>query len=147
MSPKEQQLEYRTVSYLVSALANICEAPPNRIVDALTGLLWDEEEAGQIKVANMPSASSPVYEEAKAPSLEAAYEMGAKGGQAEDAERHAFEAWMRGHCWALCAIWTGTHYRGENETLGQIDPHAMRTRELWAAWRDRAALLADTPPR
>lgn len=50
---KQQQREYRTVSYLVSTLANICSASPNQIIDALTGLLWDEEEAGQIKVANM----------------------------------------------------------------------------------------------
>lgn len=54
MTEKEQQREYRTVSYLCSTLANICSAPPNMVIDALTGLLWDEEEAGQIKVANMP---------------------------------------------------------------------------------------------
>jgi hypothetical protein len=50
---KDQQREYRTVSYLVSALANICAAPPNKIIDLLTGYLWDEEEAGEIKMANM----------------------------------------------------------------------------------------------
>jgi hypothetical protein len=50
---KDQQCEYRTVSYLVSALANICAAPPNKIIDLLTGYLWDEEEAGEIKIANM----------------------------------------------------------------------------------------------
>ncbi len=55
MTEQEQQREYRTVSYLVSTLANICAASPNMIIDALTGLLWDEEEAGQIKEANMPS--------------------------------------------------------------------------------------------
>jgi hypothetical protein len=54
MTEKEQQLEYRTVSYLVSMLANICVASPNQIIDALTGFLWDEEEAGHIKVANTP---------------------------------------------------------------------------------------------
>lgn len=48
-----QQREYRTVSYLVSTLANICCASPNMIIDALTGILWDEEEAGHIKVANI----------------------------------------------------------------------------------------------
>ena len=52
MTEKEQQQEYRTVSYLVSTLANICEASPNQIIDRLTGLLWDEEEAGSIKQAN-----------------------------------------------------------------------------------------------
>lgn len=54
MTEQEQQNEYRTVSYLVSALANICKASPNQVIDQLTGLLWDEEEAGEIKVANMP---------------------------------------------------------------------------------------------
>ena len=54
MTEKEQQTEYRTVSYLCSTLANICASPPNMVIDALTGLLWDEEEAGEIKRANMP---------------------------------------------------------------------------------------------
>ena len=53
MTEQEQQREYRTVSYLVSTLANICAASPNMVIDALTGLLWDDEEAGQIKEANM----------------------------------------------------------------------------------------------
>jgi hypothetical protein len=50
---KDQEREYRTVSYLVSTLANICAAPPNKIIDLLTGYLWDEEEANEIKKANM----------------------------------------------------------------------------------------------
>lgn len=53
MTESEQQREYRTVSYLCSTLANICAAPPNMVIDALTGFLWDEEEAGKIKSANM----------------------------------------------------------------------------------------------
>lgn len=75
-----------------------------------------------------------------APSIKDAHEMGATGGQADDAERLAFEAWMRGHCWALCATWRGTHYRADDEVDGNVNLRAMRTRELWAAWRDRAAL-------
>jgi hypothetical protein len=83
-----------------------------------------------------------------APSVEAAYEMGAKGGQGCDAERLAFEAWMRGHCWALCATWSGTGYRSDAEQGGQLCPWALRTRQLWAAWRDRAALARqNTEPR
>lgn len=66
--------------------------------------------------------------------------MGAFGGPAHDGERLAFEAWMAGHCWALCATWTGTQYRSDAEQGGDVDPRAMRTRQLWAAWRDRAAL-------
>ena len=77
-----------------------------------------------------------------APSEEAAAEMGANGSHAVEAERLAFEAWMRGHCWKLGAKWTGTEYRSAFEKGGMVDMHAMRTRELWAAWRDRAALAA-----
>lgn len=52
MNETEQQREYRTVSYLITAIANICLASPNQIIDRLTGLLWDEDEADMIKRAN-----------------------------------------------------------------------------------------------
>ncbi|MCG8991786.1 hypothetical protein LH427_01975 [Laribacter hongkongensis] len=77
-----------------------------------------------------------------APTIEAAREIGAKGGEANDAERLAFEAWMAGHCWSISAAWNGTSYVSPSETVGYVCPHAMRTRQLWAAWRDRAALAA-----
>ncbi|MCG9105600.1 hypothetical protein LH433_02365 [Laribacter hongkongensis] len=77
-----------------------------------------------------------------APTIEAAREIGAKGGEANDAERLAFEAWMAGHCWSISATWNGTSYVSPSETVGYVCPHAMRTRQLWAAWRDRAALAA-----
>lgn len=76
----------------------------------------------------------------KAPSIEAAYAMGQTGGPAVESERQAFEAWMRGHCWALMATWDGATYRGEGESSTYYCPHAMEVRRLWAAWRDRAAL-------
>ena len=47
---------------------------------------------------------------------------------------------MRGHCWALSATWRGTQYKSDAEEGGDLDPRAMATRRLWAAWRDRAAL-------
>lgn len=80
-----------------------------------------------------------------APTVEAARRMGKLGAEAsgvphDEAERLAFEAWMAGHCWALCATWRGTQYRSDDEVGGDVNPHAMRTRQLWAAWRDRAAL-------
>jgi len=75
-----------------------------------------------------------------APSTNAATAMGATGGPVVEAERLAFEAWMRGHCWALTAAWDGSTYRGTAEHGGYICPHAMQIRQLWAAWRDRAAL-------
>lgn len=76
------------------------------------------------------------------PSIEAAYAIGAKGGSVVDAERLAFESWMAGHCWALCAAWDGSGYRCESEQAGHFSPAAGMTRRLWAAWRDRAALAA-----
>jgi hypothetical protein len=76
------------------------------------------------------------------PSVEAAYEMGTKGSPAVEAERLAFEAWMRGHCWALRAEWKNGGYLGSSEEGGNVCPHAIRTRQLWAAWRDRAALAS-----
>lgn len=82
-----------------------------------------------------------------APTTEAAHEMGAKGAQShDDAERLAFEAWMRGHCWALCAVWEDGGYRGTAEHGENICQKAMSTRRLWAAWRDRAALGAQPKP-
>lgn len=81
----------------------------------------------------------------EAPSIEAAYEMGAKGSPAVETERLAFEAWVRGHCWSLSADWDGKGYRGKEEGGSYICPWAMQTRRMWAAWRDRAA-LTPTPP-
>ena len=78
--------------------------------------------------------------EHKAPSVEAARKMGETGGLVVEEERLAFEAWMAGHCWGLGATWNGLGYVGNAERGDYVDQWAMRTRELWAAWRDRAAL-------
>lgn len=77
---------------------------------------------------------------------QAAHDMGAQGAPASEHERLLFEAWMRGHCWALCAQWDGAGYRGSAENGGYVCPRAMNTRQLWAAWRDRAALSAQAAP-
>jgi hypothetical protein len=79
----------------------------------------------------------------EAPTVDDAYYMGATGGEATEGERLAFEAWMRGHCWALCATWTGKGYIGKGESVSEgryVCRDAMATRRMWAAWRDRAAL-------
>lgn len=86
-----------------------------------------------------------------APSIEAARAMGEKGSPPVEAERLAFEAWMTGHCWPVLADWNGKEYVGSIEKgLGMTCPHAMRIRQMWAAWRDRAALTpnvqVDGPP-
>ena len=77
------------------------------------------------------------------PSHDAAYAMGAKGGPVVEAERTAFESWVHGHCWNLGAEWDGKSYVGVGERPGSsyVCPLAMRTRMMWAAWRDRAALM------
>ena len=81
-----------------------------------------------------------------APTPEAAAAMGAQGGPPSEAERLAFEAWMRGHSWPVAGAWNGTTYIGsaDLDPLCLVDTAAMQTRLLWAAWRDRAALA--TPP-
>ena len=76
--------------------------------------------------------------------LDQAYEMGAKGAEPTEKERLLFEAWMRGHCWMLHGDWDGKTYVHEAEKSGYLHPGAMLTRQLWAAWRDRAA-LAEQP--
>ena len=80
-----------------------------------------------------------------APSVDDARAMGQHGGPADEAERIAFEAWMIGHNWMQPSVqWTGSiygpAYRSAAEDGLFIDPEAVRTRMMWAAWRDRAAL-------
>ena len=89
-----------------------------------------------------PTATASVLE-GRAPDIAAAEAMGAHGAPSTEGERLAFEAWMRGHCWALCATWSGTEYRSDAEQDGSFSPYAARTRMLWAAWRDRAALVSE----
>lgn len=59
MTPGQQKREYETVWHLVSALAGMTAALPDKIVDTLTGYLWDEEEAGKIKAAGNPPSDKP----------------------------------------------------------------------------------------
>lgn len=87
-------------------------------------------------LANAEAAS----EKSRAPTEEDAHQMGAYGAEATEAERLLFEAWMSGHCWALSAMWDGSSYRSDAEVGLNVDPRAMATRLMWAAWRDRAAL-------
>jgi hypothetical protein len=44
--------------------------------------------------------------EAEPPTPEAAAAMGAHGGPPSEAERLAFEAWMRGHSWSVAGVWS-----------------------------------------
>ena len=78
--------------------------------------------------------------EHEAPSVEAARKMGEEGGSVVDEERLAFEAWMSGRCLELRGKWDGRGYVNDSEKNGFFSTSAFHTRQLWAAWRDRAAL-------
>ena len=88
----------------------------------------------------MPLYTHPPAHAIGAVTEAAAQAMGANGAPSSEPERLAFEAWMRGHCWALCATWNGSQYVSDAEQGGGWNADAARTRMLWAAWRDRAAL-------
>lgn len=78
-------------------------------------------------------ASEAAYQDAvdllqvlrEVPSLEDAKAMGATGGLATELERQAFEAWVRGHCWELGALWDGSTYRGAGETNSKCLPYHL----------------------
>jgi hypothetical protein len=50
---RQEKIEHATIWHLVSAIATICAADPNIIIDNLTGYTWDEEEASKIKGSNV----------------------------------------------------------------------------------------------
>lgn len=76
------------------------------------------------------------------PDVDSAHDLGAKGARPTESERLLFEAWMRGHCWAIVGTWNGREYddRPEHREAKVLDPLAMQNRQLFAAWRDSAAL-------
>ena len=99
------------------------------------GLVISEDKSGNF--------STPVnLVEPVALTVESAHAMGAKGAIPTESERQLFEAWMRGHCWGYSDTWTGSAYQDRPVYLEEkcCDPLAMQTRQLWAAWRDCAAL-------
>jgi hypothetical protein len=79
-------------------------------------------------------------------SIAAAEKMGATGAKPTEEERQLFEAWMKGHCWAVCGKFDGKTYSG-SDVYDDLHPYVMHTRGLWAAWRDRAALAAPSANR
>lgn len=86
---------------------------------------------GGVSVQSVPAAALTEQQ---------AHHLGAYGAEPTEAERLLFEAWMRGHCWAVVGDWTGGTYQHPQESSGFVHGGAMATRRLWAAWRDRAAL-------
>lgn len=110
------------------------------LVNTLTKIARDYGQTQQLRerIAHALPFDCDVID---APCVEDARAMGHTGSLADEAERFAFEAWMEGHEWGLGATWDGTGYVStKDRTLGYPDWHAVSTRMLWAAWRDRAAL-------
>lgn len=103
------------------------------------GALEDCEESAAIYGAMLAAAPAALVA-GQEPSEDAAYQLGAKGAEPTESERRLFEAWMRGHCWAVAGEWNGRTYVAADEDGRRVNQHAMLTRQLWAVWRDRAAL-------
>lgn len=130
----------------VEAAPWVCEEI-TRMIDSAGGAKGEDFRQGWEAGRTMQRAlMQPAEGDGAVVSIEAAETMGAVGGPASERERQAFEAWMRGHCWALCATWNGTEYRSDAEVGGRYCPQAASTRQLWAAWRDRAALATGEQP-
>ena len=115
------------------------ESTPGHRFGGIPGALSENRESLVGYVEELLAAANA---EGEKPALteRGAYDMGAKGGPVCENERKLFEAWMRGHCWKIFGKWDGQSYRGTAEHGEHLDPGAMQTRQLWAVWRDRAAL-------
>jgi hypothetical protein len=48
----QKTIEYAVIKSTVNILCVLCAAHSNAVIDALTGVLWDEEEAGEIKASS-----------------------------------------------------------------------------------------------
>ncbi len=49
--------ELKTAYLLIETLGSMCAGDASKIIDMLTGYLWDEEEAGDIKRAGRGEAN------------------------------------------------------------------------------------------
>jgi hypothetical protein len=48
----KQEIEHAVISNAVDTLSVLCAGSRDKIIDLLTGYLWDEEEAGDIKASS-----------------------------------------------------------------------------------------------
>ena len=53
LNARQDAREYKTVKHMVAALATLCAGHPDKVVDLLTGYLWDEAEAVRIKTVDL----------------------------------------------------------------------------------------------
>jgi len=94
--------------------------------------------AAYLAAAPTPPAAAPApiqSAEFSEDDIKAARDMGTFGSEYNDAERLKFEAYMTGHCWGIGP------FDVERMTYGDI-----MTRQLFAVWRDRAALARLAAP-
>ncbi len=49
MTLEVEQRSYELTAHLVSALSYQCSGSPDKVIDLLTGYLWDAEEAVRLK--------------------------------------------------------------------------------------------------
>lgn len=52
MTTAAEQRSYDLAAHLVAALACHCAGAPDKVIDLLTGYLWDEQEAVRLKASS-----------------------------------------------------------------------------------------------
>ena len=105
------------------------------------GFAWSERQVQEVEIEKLCNlAVAHAAKDVEPVTTQQAHDMGAKGAMPTEEERLLFEAWMRGHCWAIVGKWDGKQYVSDRETGAVVDWPTMHTRQLWAVWRDRAAL-------
>lgn len=61
MGNKEEERDYKIIKNAVNILSITCCANPDKIIELLTGYLWDEEEVGEIKRSSIEFPCSPLF--------------------------------------------------------------------------------------
>jgi len=49
MSEVKEETQYKIINHAILIITTLCSGDRDTAIDMLTGYLWDEEEAGQIK--------------------------------------------------------------------------------------------------
>jgi hypothetical protein len=104
--------------------------------------MWGRREAAHAAWIASRAALSRTPDAAPstvAPTIEAAKKMGEKGAPHSEPERLLYEAYCKGHCWAV-GPWVINPKTDKGEYYEMID------RIRFAMWRDRAALAAAPTP-
>jgi len=49
---QQPEIEYAVIKNVINILCVLCASNKDKVIDSLTGVLWDEEEAGMIKTSS-----------------------------------------------------------------------------------------------